>query len=102
MNGEYGKIETGYQARGFRKGPKMSEFRHAIRIFLIELLVYAILVTVYFLLVLRFLEAPLRDLFWSNIQLYAVVALFLVVGQGVVLDILTTFLVDRLDMQEFE
>ena len=80
----------------------MSEFRHAVRIFLIELLVYAILVTVYFLLFLRFLEVPLRDLFWNNLQLYAVVALFLVVGQGVVLDILTTFLVDRLNIQKFE
>ncbi|OGO40343.1 MAG: hypothetical protein A2Z04_02615 [Chloroflexi bacterium RBG_16_57_9] len=80
----------------------MSEFRHAVRIFLIELLVYAILVTVYFLLFLRFLEVPLRDLFWNNLQLYAVVALFLVVGQGVVLDILTTFLVDRLNLQQFE
>jgi len=79
----------------------MSEVRHTIRIVLIELLVYAILITVYFLLFLRFLEFPLRDLFRSNLQLYAIVALLLVIGQGVVLDILTTFLVDRLNLQEF-
>lgn len=80
----------------------MHEFRRTVRILVIELLVYAILVTAYFFLVLRFLEFPLRDLFQSNIQLYAVIALALVVGQGVVLDLITGFLLDRLHLEQFD
>ena len=59
----------------------------------IELLVYSALVLGYFFLVLHFLGDWLHDLFVNNRQLYAGVALGLILGQGVVLELLTTVLV---------
>ena len=58
----------------------------------IELLVYSALVLGYFFLVLHFLGDWLHRLFVSNRQLYAAVALGLILGQGIVLELLTTAL----------
>jgi hypothetical protein len=60
--------------------------------FLLELLVYAVLVTGYFFLVLHFLGGALRNLFETNKTTYAIVALALIIGQGVLLEVLTTAL----------
>jgi hypothetical protein len=60
--------------------------------FLLELGVYAGLVTGYFFLVLHFLAGALQDLFMTNKVTYAFVALALIVGQGVLLQTLTTHL----------
>ena len=57
-----------------------------------ELAVYAVLVGAYLLLVLRGLDAPLAELFQSRRTLYAVLALALILIQGVVLEALTGFL----------
>ena len=59
----------------------------------IELLVYAALVLGYFFLVLHFLGNWLDGLFVNNRQLYAGAALGLILGQGIVLELLTTLLV---------
>ena len=53
--------------------------------FLLELVVYAVLVTSYFFLVLHFLGGALRSLFETNKTAYAFVALALIIGQGVLL-----------------
>lgn len=66
-----------------------------IRNIVIELLIYGVLVTVYALVVLRWLGKPLHDLFHSNLTLYAFVGLALIVGQGVLLERLTAFLIER-------
>ena len=60
--------------------------------FLLELGLYAVLVTGYFFLVLHFLGGALRNLFETNKTTYAVVALALIIGQGVLLEVLTTAL----------
>ena len=60
--------------------------------FLLELVVYAVLVTGYFFLVLHFLGGALRNLFETNKTTYAIVALALIIGQGVLLEVLSTAL----------
>jgi len=58
-----------------------------------ELAVYAILVGAYLLLVLKMLDRPLADLFREHRVAYAFAALFLILFQGIALDLLTSFLV---------
>ena len=58
----------------------------------IELMVYAGLVFGYFVLVLHWLGHWLDQLFQTDRALYAGVALGLIVGQGVVLELLTSAL----------
>jgi hypothetical protein len=67
-----------------------------LRDLLIELAVYCVLVGAYYLLVLKLLGDPLADLFQSSLVAYAVAGLALVVAQAVFLDMVTSFLVDRL------
>jgi hypothetical protein len=63
-----------------------------LRAFVIELAVYAVLVTGYFFLVLHFLSGWLQDLHLHHAMVYALVAIALVIGQAVVLEIVTTWL----------
>ncbi len=55
-----------------------------------EIVLYAILVTGYFFLVLHFLGGWLKTLFDTDKPLYAVTALLLMIGQGVLLELFTT------------
>ncbi len=73
-----------------------------IRNFVIELIIYGLLVVGYFFLVLRLLGEPLRTLFERNLVLYAVVALALIVAQSVLLEAVTSFLLSRLKLERFE
>ena len=66
--------------------------KNEFKSFLPELVVYGILVTAYCLLVLRFLGDWLAGLFHQHRELYAAVALLLMVGQGFVLEQLTSLL----------
>jgi vacuolar-type H+-ATPase subunit I/STV1 len=81
---------------------KRLEIRRLIRNFAIEVLVYAALVLGYFLLVLQFLGQPLARLFSDNLVLYAVVALVLIVAQGVVLEAVTSFIMGLLGLDQLE
>ena len=63
-----------------------------LRAFLIELLVYAVLVVVYFFLVLHFLGETLHRLEHTHRVTYAVVAVLLMIGQAVLLQNITTVL----------
>jgi hypothetical protein len=84
---------------------EVSSKRSAMRILrnlFIELIVYGSLVVVYAAVVLKFLNQPLANLFGDNLTLYAVAALLLVVGQGVLLEELTSFLMGRLRLTKFE
>lgn len=76
--------------------------RLLIRNFLLELFIYAILLVVYFLLVLRFLGAPLNQLFHLNPAVYSGASLVLIVVQGVALEWITSFLVGRLGLEKLE
>ncbi len=60
--------------------------------FVLELVAYAVLVTGYFFLVLHFLGGGLQNLIETNKAAYAVAALALIIGQGVLLEALSTAL----------
>lgn len=67
-----------------------------LRAFLIELVVYAALVVAYFFLVLHFLGTWLHQLETHHRYTYAGVAILLIIGQAVVLESVTTFLLRML------
>ena len=69
-----------------------TETSSTLRAFLIELAVYAVLVTGYFFLVLHFLSGWLQELHLHHVTTYAIVAIALVIGQAVLLESLTTWL----------
>lgn len=68
------------------------ELKGWLKSFLIELLVYSVLVVGYFFLVLHLLGDWIARLFEGDRRLYAFVALALIVGQGILLELLTTAL----------
>lgn len=65
---------------------------NSLRAFAVELVIYSVLVTVYFFLVLHLLGEWLYHLEAQHRYLYAVVALLLITGQAVALDAVTTLL----------
>jgi len=73
-----------------------------LRNFLIELVLYALLLLLYFWGVLRFLGEPLNRLFHLNLLVYAVATLLLIVAQGVFLEWVTSFLITRLGLEKLE
>ena len=76
--------------------------RSLLRNFILEMILYGILVVAYFLVVLRYLGDPLTELYDANLRLYAVVALALIMAQGVVLEWVTSFLVDIMGLERME
>ncbi len=64
----------------------------------LELGVYAALVVVYMFLILHFFGDELTALFKNDPVMYAALALGLMVFQGIFLESVTTFLIDRLDL----
>jgi hypothetical protein len=68
------------------------ELRGWFKSFVLELLVYAVLVTGYYFLVLDFLGNSLKELYEQERRFYAVLALGLIIGQGLLLEILTRLL----------
>lgn len=76
--------------------------RSLLRNFILEMVLYGALVVAYFLVVLRYLGDPLTELYDSNLRVYAVVALALIVAQGVVLEWVTSFLVDLMGLERME
>ena len=76
--------------------------RKLIRNFAIELVVYGVLVVAYFLLVLQSLGEWLTSLYEDDLRVYAVVALVLIVVQGVLFEKVTTFLIERLGLERLE
>ena len=68
------------------------ETAKTLRAFLIELVIYAVLVVAYFLLVLHFLGEGLHQLEVRHRYTYAGVAILLIIGQAVLLQNVTTFL----------
>ena len=63
-----------------------------VRAFLIELVIYAVLVVAYFFLVLHFLGEGLYQLETRHRYAYAAVAILLMIGQAVLLQNVTTYL----------
>jgi hypothetical protein len=63
-----------------------------LRAFLIELAVYAVFVTAYFFLVLHYLSDWLQDLHLHHVKIYALTTIVLIIGQAVLLESVTTWL----------
>lgn len=79
-----------------------TDWNKILRNFGIELVLYAALIIVYFLLVLRYLIVPLTFLYSTNPPFYAVLSLVLIVAQAVVLESVTSFLINRLGIERLE
>jgi hypothetical protein len=75
-----------------------SGWKKMLRNFLIEVGIYAVLVILYFFLVLRFLGDFLMELFVARPVLYAFLGLILILAQGVLLERITSFLMERLNL----
>lgn len=75
-----------------RVSPTKEEKTNTLRAFLIELVVYAAFVTVYFFLVLHYLSGWLQELHLNHVKSYALVTLVLIIGQAVLLESVTTWL----------
>ena len=69
------------------------ETARTLRAFAIELAIYALLVVAYFFLVLHLLGDCLYDLESQHRYIYAGVAILLIIGQAVLLENVTTFLI---------
>jgi hypothetical protein len=63
-----------------------------LRAFLVEMVIYAVLMVGYFFLVLHYLGDWLRGLETHNRYAYATTALLLIIGQAVLLESLTILL----------
>ncbi len=78
------------EAEGEMRAPAASARGFSLRAFLLELLIYGLLVFGYFFFVLHFLGDWLAGLFRDHRTFYALVAITLIVAQGVVLETITT------------
>jgi len=67
----------------------------SFQVLAIEIVVYSGLVAAYLILVLRSLRSPLLELAEHHRVLYGVAAILLMLGQGVLLEFLTSLLVGR-------
>jgi len=68
------------------------ETAKTLRAFIIELAIYSVLVAAYFFLVLHWLGDWLYDLAAHHRYTYAVAAVSVIIGQAILLENLTTFL----------
>ena len=75
-----------------RVSPTKNEKVNTLRAFLVELAVYAVFVTGYFLLVLYYLSGWLQDLHLYHVKLYAGITIVLIIGQAMLLESVTTSL----------
>ena len=84
------------------KAPKESNLRVLLKNFLIELGIYAVLVLIYFYLVLQYLETYLTQLFEDNLVVYGIIGLLLIVLQGAFLDAVTSFLLSQIKLERLD
>jgi hypothetical protein len=75
-----------------RVSPTKKEKIKTLRAFLVELGVYAVFVTGYFFLVLHYLSGWLQDLHLNHVKVYALATIVLIIGQAVLLESVTTWL----------
>jgi hypothetical protein len=76
-----------------RVSPTKKEKTNTLRAFLVELVVYGVFVTAYFFLVLHYLSGWLQELHLNHVRLYAGFTLVLIIGQAVLLESVTTWLI---------
>lgn len=73
------------------------DFKASLPQFGLELVLYGVLVTAYYFCVLHFLGNSLESLYLHHRRAYAAVALGLIITQGLLLEVLTRFLLEWLD-----
>jgi hypothetical protein len=78
--------------------PLSGELRRTLVRVVLELGIYAVLVVVYIYIIFSLFERELIFLSQRDRVLYAALALGLMVVQGIILESVTTFLLDRLNL----
>ena len=63
-----------------------------LRSFVLELFIYTLLVIGYVLLVLNYMSGWLKNLYDQSKTRYAIICLLLIIGQGIVLEMVTSVL----------
>ncbi|HEX5176522.1 MAG TPA: hypothetical protein VFV83_05815 [Chthoniobacteraceae bacterium] len=69
-----------------------ADARRALFSFLVEMVVYGFFIACYFLLVLHLLGPSLAQIEEKHIRFYAVLCVALILGQSIILESITTFL----------
>ena len=72
-----------------------------IRNLMIEIIIYSILIFGYYLIILRWLDDWLMAIFQSNLVVYAVTGLGLIIIQAALLDFVTSFLMRYIKLDQF-
>lgn len=80
---------------------KKLEPRILFRNLFVEIIIYSVLVVGYYLLVLRWLDEWLLNIFSSNLPLYALVCLALILIQGAFLEWVTSLLLKYVEVDQF-
>lgn len=72
-----------------------------LRNLLFEIIIYSLLIFGYYILVLRWLGDWITSIFNSNLYIYAFAGLGLIFAQAVLLDIVTSFLMKYIKLEQF-
>ena len=78
---------------------KDPSFKPMMRSLALELAIYGPLVTIYFLLILAFARDLLLRMYNEMPVVYSVVTLLMIVGQGVLLEALTSWLLRKIGLR---
>jgi ABC-type molybdate transport system permease subunit len=79
--------------------PSDPSFKPLFRSLMIELTIYAPLVTGYFLLVILFAKEPIVEIYQNKPIAYAILATIIIVAQGVLLEALTSWLLRKIGLR---
>jgi len=74
-------------------------FKPMLRSLALELVIYGPLVTLYFLLIFAFARDLLVSIYHEMPVVYSIVALLMIVGQGVLLEALTSWLLRKIGLR---
>ncbi len=74
-------------------------FKPMMRSMGLELVIYAPLVTIYFLIVITFAKDLLLHIYYEMPVIYSIVTLLVIVAQGVLLEALTSWLLRRIGLR---
>jgi hypothetical protein len=79
--------------------PRDPSLSPLLRSLLLELAIYTPLVAFYVLVVLRFANDYITWIYNENLVVYSVLAVVLILGQGILLEILTSWLIRRFGLR---
>lgn len=75
--------------------------RKLLRNLIFEIIIYGLLIFGYYLVVLRWLGEWIKSIFDSNLYVYGLAGLGLIFVQAVILDIVTSFLMKFIKLDQF-